>query len=99
GAAFWRRPQGAPETVARAGTRTDAERDADSANPTACAHRRARSLHHRVSAGRPVGGAHLRGAARSSDDPRGAAARTLSWRPGVLRGATDRRLGGREGFS
>ena len=50
----------------------------------ACAHRRARSLDHRLAAGRPARGAHLRRAVRSDRGARGAAARALSRRAGVL---------------
>ena len=63
-------------------TRSDAERHSDSAHPATGADRRARPLDHRFAAGRSARGPHLRGAARSFDDPRGAAARTLSRRPG-----------------
>ena len=48
------------------------------------ADRRARPLDHRLAAGRPAGGAHLRLAVRSAGGARGAAARALSRRPGVL---------------
>ena len=98
GAAFRRQPQGAAEAVARAGACADAHRDADPAHAATGADRRARSLDHRLAAGRSSRGAHLRGAARSADDPRGAAARTLSRRPGVLRGAADRGSRRRQGF-
>ena len=98
GAALWRQPQGTAEAIARAGARADAERHADPAHAAAGADRRARSLDHRFAPGRPPGGAHLRGAARSADDPRGAAARTLPRRAGVLRGAADRGPRRRQGF-
>jgi hypothetical protein len=62
-------------------------RDADPAHAATGADGRARSLDHRDAAGRSAGGAHLRVAVRSADDPRGAAARALSRRPGVLCGA------------
>ena len=48
------------------------------------AHRRARHVDHRHAAGRPARGAHLRVAVRSGHGARGAAARALSRRPGVL---------------
>ena len=98
GAAFRRQPQGAAEAIAGAGARADAERDADPAHAATGADRRARSLDHRVAAGRPPRGAHLRGAARSPDDPRGAAARTLPRRAGVLCRAADRGPRRRQGF-
>ena len=90
GTAFRRQPQGAAEAIAGAGACADAERDADPAHAATGADRRARSLDHRLAAGRSPRGAHLRGAARSADDPRGAAARTLPRRAGILRGAADR---------
>ena len=73
-------------------------RDADPAHAATGADRRARSLDHRLAAGRSARGAHLRRAVRSADDPRGAAARALSRRPGVLRRAADRGPRRRQGF-
>ena len=70
---------------AQRGARADADGDADPAHAATCAHRRARSFDHRVSAGRPSRGAHLRVAVRSAGGARGAAAREIPRRPGVLR--------------
>ena len=98
GAALWRQPQGTAEAIACPGACADAERHADPAHAATGADRRARSLDHRLAAGRSARGAHLRGAARSPDDPRGAAARTLPRRAGVLRGAADRGPRRRQGF-
>ena len=84
GAAFRRRPQGAAQGAARRGPCADADGDADPAHPAAGADRRARTVDHRLAAGRPAGGAHLRRAVRSADGARGAAARALSRRPVLL---------------
>ena len=90
GAAFRRRPQGAPEGTARRGPRPDALGDADSAHAAARPDRRARALAHHDAAGRPAGGAHFRDAVRSAARARGAAARALSRRASVLRRAAHR---------
>ena len=50
------------------------ERHADPAHAATGADGGARALHHRLAAGRPAGGPHLRRPARSADDPRGAIA-------------------------
>ena len=84
GAAFRRRPQGAPEGFARGSACADAVGDADSAHLAACDDRRARSLDHRHAAGRPARRAHFRLALRCADRARGAAARALSRGPIVL---------------
>ena len=65
GAAFRRRPQGAAEAIACRSPCADALGDADPAHAATGAHRRARTLDHRLAAGRPAGGPHLRRAARS----------------------------------
>ena len=83
-------PQGAPEGAARRGPRPDAVGDADPAHPAARAHRRARAVAHHDAAGRPARGAHLRDAVRSAAHPRGAAARALPRRAGLLRRAAHR---------
>ena len=84
GAAFRRGAQGEAQAAARRGACADADRDADPAHLAARADRRARALDHRLAAGRSAGGAHLRLAVRSAGRARGAAARALSRRPGVL---------------
>ena len=48
------------KAAARRGARADADRDADPAHPATGADRRARPVDHRLAAGRPAGGAHLR---------------------------------------
>ncbi|CAA9354475.1 MAG: Transcription-repair coupling factor, partial [uncultured Microvirga sp.] len=90
GAAFRRVPQGAPEGAARRGPRPDPLGDADPAHPATRAYRRARALDHRDAPGRPSRGAHLRHALRPAPHPRGAAARALPRRPGLLRRAAHR---------
>ncbi len=85
GAAFRCRPQGEAQAAARRGARADAHGHADPAYLAACAVGRARPLDHRLAAGRPAGGAHLRGTVRSRRGARGAVARALPRRPGVLR--------------
>ena len=70
------------KAAARRRARADADGDADPAHAAAGADRRARAVDHRHAAGRPARGAHLRHAVRSAGDPRGAAARALSRRPG-----------------
>ena len=77
GAAFRRRPQGAPEGAARRGACADAVGDADSAHAATRDDRRARTLADRDAAGRPARRAQLRLALRSADRARGAAARAL----------------------
>ena len=62
------------------------------------AHRRARSVDHRLAAGRPAGGAHLRVAVRSDHRARGAAAREIPRRPGLLCLPAHRGPRRREGF-
>ncbi len=84
-------PQGEAQTTALRGACADAERHADPTHAAIGTDGRARSLDHRVAAGRSAGGAHLRGAVRSADGARSAAARTLSRRPGVLRLPAHRR--------
>ena len=84
GAAFRRRPQGEAQAAARRGACAHADRDADPAHASACAVGRARPFDHRLAAGRPAGGAHLRLAVRSAGGARGAAARALSRRPVLL---------------
>ena len=84
GAAFRRLAQGEAEDAARRSARADADRDADPAHLATGAHRRARSLDHRLAAGRPAGGAHVRLALRCADRARGAAAREIPRRPGLL---------------
>ena len=64
----------------------------------ACADRRARSLAHRLAAGRPPGGAHLRLAVRSDRGARGDAARALSRRAVVLCLPADRGSRRRQGL-
>ena len=98
GAAFRRRAQGEAEDAARRGARADADRDADPAHLAAGAHRRARSVDHRLAAGRSAGGAHLRLAVRSADGARGAAAREISRRPGLLCLPAHRGPGRRQGL-
>ena len=83
-AAFRRRPQGKAQAVARRGPRADADRDADPAHLAIGAVRRARNVDHRHAADRSAGGAHLRLAVRRHRGARGAVARALSRRPGVL---------------
>jgi len=63
GAAFRRQPQGTAQTIARQVHRADAECDANPAHAATGADGSARSLHHRLAAGRPARGPHLRGAA------------------------------------
>ena len=77
-------PQGAAEGASRRRARADADRDADPAHPADGADRHPRDEHHRHAAGRPPGGAHLRDAVGRRHDPRGAAARAVSRRPGLL---------------
>ena len=84
GAAFWRRPQGKAQDAALGSACAYAHRDADPAHAATRAHRRARSFDHRVAAGRPPGGAHFRVAVRSDHRARGAAAREIPRRPGLL---------------
>ena len=60
--------------------------------------RRARPLDHRLAAGRPARGAHLRLAVRSGGGARGAVARALPRRAGVLRLPAHRGSRGRQGF-
>ena len=62
-AAFRRQPQGAAEAAARRGSRAHAFGNADPAHAATGADRRARTLDHRLAAGRSAGGPHLRGAA------------------------------------
>ena len=78
--------------------RAHADGDADPAHAATGAHRRARSLHHRLAAGRPPGGAHLRLAVRSAGGARGAAARALPRRAGLLRLPAHRGPRRRQGF-
>ncbi len=90
GAAFRRRAQGAAEAAQGRRARADADRDADPAHLAARAVRRARDERDRHPAGGSAGGAHLHHAVRRRGDPRGAAARAVPRRPGVLRGAAHR---------
>ena len=57
GAAFRRRAQGKAQGAARGSACADADRDAYSAHAATGAHRRARSVHHCIAAGRSSGGA------------------------------------------
>ena len=99
GAAFRRRPQGEAEGAALGSACAHAHRHADPAHAATGAHRRARSVDHRVAAGRSSGGAHLRLAVRSGHRARGAAAREISRRAGVLRVPAHRGSRRRQGFS
>ena len=67
------------------------DRHADPAHAATVAVRGAGSVDHRHAAGRPAGDPHLCQRVRRGDHPRGAAARTLSRRTKLLRGAA--RLG------
>ena len=77
GAAFRRRPQGAPEAAARGRARAHPDGHADPAHAAAGPVRRARAVADHHPAGRPPRRAHLHLAVRSRDRPRGVAARAL----------------------
>ncbi len=94
GAALRRQAQGGAEGPARRGARADPHRHADPPHPADGALRHPRDVDHRHPAGRPAGGAHLHHALRSGVDPRGAAAREVSRRPGLLRRPAHRRPAG-----
>ena len=98
GAAFRRHAQGEAQDAARRSACADADRDADPAHLATGADRRARSVDHRLAAGRPPGGAHLRVAVRSGHRARGAAAREISRRPGLLCLPAHRGSGRRQGL-
>ena len=91
GAAFRRGAQGAAEGAALGRARADADRDADPAHAAAGAVGGARASADRDAAGRPAGDPHLRQRVRPGDGARGAAARALPRRAGVLRRAAHRR--------
>ena len=76
--------EGAAEAVEGRRACADADRDADPAHLAAGAVGRARDEHHRDSAGRPAGGAHLCDAVRSRRDPRGDPARARPRRADLL---------------
>ena len=91
GAAFRRRAQGTAEEPQGRCPCPDPDGDADPAHLATGAVGRARSVADHHAADRPAGGAHLRHALRSAGGARGAAARTLSRRPELLRRAAHRR--------
>ncbi len=91
GAALRRQAQGAAEGAAGRRAHADPDGHADPAHPADGAHRHPRDVDHRHPAGRPPGGADLRHALRSGDHPRGAAAREVPRRAGLLRGAAPHR--------
>ena len=87
GAALRRQAQGAAEGAAGRRAHADPDRHADPAHAADGADRHPRDVDHRHPAGRPAGGAHLRHAQRPGDGARGAAAREVPRRPGLLRRA------------
>ena len=99
GTAFRRLAQREAQAIARGSPCADAVGDADPAHAATGAHRCPRSVDHRIRAGRSPRGADLCRAARPGDDPRGAAARTLSRRSVVLCLPADRGSRGGEGIS
>ena len=90
GAAFRRRPQGAPQAAAGRGPCADHDRDADPAHPADGARRAQGAEPDRDPAGRSSRGARLRPADRSGGAARGDPARALPRRPDLLRLPADR---------
>jgi transcription-repair coupling factor (superfamily II helicase) len=80
------------------GSRPDPDRHADPAHPATIPHRRARPQHHRHATGRPPVDPHLCQRVRHDHRARGFAARALSWRAKLLRGAKDQRPARNRGF-
>ena len=91
GAAFRGGAQGAAEGAALGHPRPDADRDADPAHAADGAVGGAGAVGDRDAADRPAGDPHLRQRVRHDDRARGAAARALPRRAGVLRRAAHRR--------